>query len=124
VRSGADTRRGIALPHVVEPRQPMRFLAWQPGEPLFAGPSGLLQPAAEAEPLIPDTVLVPLVGFDRQLHRLGQGAGYYDRVFKALSDARRIGLAWSVQECADLPQDPWDVPLHAVATERGWLGAP
>lgn len=113
----------IALPHVVAPEQPMRFLAWRPGEPLVAGPGGLLQPVAEADPLTPDTVLVPLLGFDRQLHRLGQGAGYYDRAFAALGEARRIGLAWSVQEVPALPQDGWDVALHAVATERAWFDA-
>jgi 5-formyltetrahydrofolate cyclo-ligase len=122
--AAATAGAAIALPHVVAPDQPMRFLAWRPGEPLVAGPAGLLQPAAEAPALIPDTVLVPLLGFDRLLHRLGQGAGYYDRALEALGEARRIGLAWSVQEVAELPRDSWDVPLHAVATERGWLGAP
>jgi 5-formyltetrahydrofolate cyclo-ligase len=102
----------------------MRFLAWRPGEPLVAGPSGLLQPDADAEMVIPDTVLVPLIGFDRGLRRLGQGAGYYDRAFEFLKAARRIGLAWSAQEHPALPEDAWDVPLHAVATERGWFDAP
>jgi 5-formyltetrahydrofolate cyclo-ligase len=114
----------IALPHIAAAEEPMRFLAWRPGDPLVAGPNGLLQPAADAEPLDPDTVLVPLIGFDRQLHRLGQGAGHYDRALAALGEARRVGLGWSVQEMAALPQDPWDVPLHAVATERSWFAAP
>ena len=114
----------IALPHVTAPDQPMRFLAWRAGDPLIGGPSGLLQPAGNAEPLVPDLVLVPLIGFDRALHRLGQGAGYYDRALAMLPDTRRIGLAWSVQELPELPQDPWDVPLHAVATEHAWFGAP
>jgi 5-formyltetrahydrofolate cyclo-ligase len=121
--AAAQAGARIVLPHVVEPGQPMRFLAWQPGDALIGGPAGLLQPVAEAVPLVPDTVLVPLIGFDRLLHRLGQGAGYYDRAFVSLSQARRIGLAWSVQELPAVPQDPWDVPLHAVATERAWFGA-
>ena len=95
--------------------------AWRAGDPLVGGPSGLLQPASDAAPLVPDMVLVPLIGFDRALHRLGQGAGYYDRACAVLSDARRIGLAWSVQEWPAVPCDPWDVPLHAVATERAWI---
>ena len=99
----------------------MRFLAWQVGDPLVAGPSGLLQPAADTKAVVPDTILVPLIGFDRALNRLGQGAGYYDRAFATLTDARRIGLAWSVQELSALPCDPWDEPLHAIATERGWI---
>jgi 5-formyltetrahydrofolate cyclo-ligase len=113
----------IALPHVTATEEPMRFLAWRPGDALIAGPGGVPQPVADAEPLSPDMVLVPLIGFDRQLHRLGQGAGHYDRALAVLDDARRIGLAWSMQELPELPQDPWDVPLHAVATERGWFPA-
>ena len=32
----------------------------------------------------PDIILVPLVGFDRAMHRIGYGVGYYDRALKAL----------------------------------------
>jgi 5-formyltetrahydrofolate cyclo-ligase len=55
------------------------------------------------------------------MRRLGQGAGFYDRAFARLPAARRIGLAWSAQEADALPADPWDVPLHAVATEKEWI---
>jgi 5-formyltetrahydrofolate cyclo-ligase len=121
ILAAAAAGTAIALPHVVDPALPMRFLAWQPGDPLLAGPSGLLQPAADRDAVEPDVMLVPLIGFDRRLHRLGQGAGYYDRACALLPDARRIGLGWSVQEVPALPCDPWDVPLHAVATERAWI---
>ena len=109
----------IALPHV-EART-MRFLAWRPGEPLIAGPFGLRQPAANAPDLIPDTIITPLLGFDRACNRLGYGAGYYDRAFATFPVARRIGIAWSAQECDAVPVDAWDVPLHAIATEQEWI---
>ena len=116
-------RRGmqIALPHVTGPRGLLRFLAWTPGDPLPAGPMGLRQPDAGATQVVPDTVLVPLLAFDARLHRLGYGAGHYDRALAALPDARRIGLAWHVQYVDVLPQDSWDVPLHAIATDRDWI---
>ncbi|MBI3208488.1 MAG: hypothetical protein HYZ37_06260, partial [Candidatus Solibacter usitatus] len=34
----------------------------------------------------PDTLLVPLLGFDRQGYRLGYGGGYYDRTLAAATD--------------------------------------
>ena len=71
--------------------------------------------------LTPDIVLTPLVGFDRRGTRLGQGAGHYDRAFAAHPAAWRVGIAWSVQEVDALPADAWDVPLHAIATEREWI---
>lgn len=113
----------VALPHVATKDAPMRFLRWTPGDPLVPGAFGLLQPRSDAEELAPDLVLAPLVGFDRTLARIGQGAGFYDRAFARLPQARRIGLAWSIQEVEALPTDPWDVPLHGVATEREWIGA-
>ncbi|WP_066548134.1 MULTISPECIES: 5-formyltetrahydrofolate cyclo-ligase [unclassified Sphingomonas] len=110
----------IALPHVAASRAvPMRFLAWSPGQPLVDGPMRLKQPAASATELVPDIILTPLIGFDDALNRLGQGAAYYDRAFARFPDALRIGVAWSVQEVPAVPVDPWDVPLHAVITERG-----
>lgn len=111
----------LALPHVTGRSAPMRFLDWDAAAALVTGPYGLFQPAADAAELRPDIVLTPLVGFDRAGHRLGQGAGYYDRAFAALPDAWRVGVAWSVQEIASCPADPWDVPLHAIATESEWI---
>jgi 5-formyltetrahydrofolate cyclo-ligase len=69
----------------------------------------------------PDLILTPLVAFDRSLARLGQGAGHYDRAFARYPLARRIGVAFSVQEVERLPTDAWDVPLHAIVTEREWI---
>ncbi len=111
----------IALPHVTKRTAPMRFLAWDGVVPLASGAFGLSQPAADAPEVRPDIVLTPLLGFDRAGNRLGQGAGYYDRALAALPEAWRIGIAWSVQEVDALAPDPWDVPLHAIATESDWI---
>lgn len=112
----------VALPFVERPSVPMRFLAWRPGDPLRPGPFGLMQPdRATAPEIAPDLFLAPLLGFDRRLHRLGQGAAYYDRAFARYPDAMRVGIAWSTQEIDMVPDDPWDVPLHAVLTEREWI---
>jgi 5-formyltetrahydrofolate cyclo-ligase len=111
----------IALPHVTVRSEPMRFLEWETEAALEAGPFGLSQPAADAADLRPDIILTPLLAFDAKLDRLGQGAGYYDRAFARFPDALRVGVAWSVQQVEDLPVDRWDVPLHAIVTEKGWI---
>lgn len=110
-----------ALPHVTRRDAPMRFLLWRPGDPLHPGPLGLLQPDAHAPGAAPDLIITPMLGFDRRCHRLGYGAGFYDRAFADLPAARRVGLAWSVQEVDAVPADSWDVPLHAIWTEREWI---
>ncbi|WCT71980.1 5-formyltetrahydrofolate cyclo-ligase [Sphingomonas naphthae] len=113
----------IALPWVATRAEPMRFHHWFPGDELVPGPFGLLQPRTDTAELVPDVVFTPLVGFDRRGHRLGQGAGYYDRALARLPNARAIGLAWAVQEVDALPFEPWDVPLYGIATECEWIGA-
>jgi 5-formyltetrahydrofolate cyclo-ligase len=111
----------LALPHITSRAEPMRFLAWETEAALIAGPFGLSQPAADAIELRPDIILTPLVAFDAKLNRLGQGAGHYDRAFERFPDAWRIGVAWSVQQVESLPVEPWDVALHALVTEQGWM---
>jgi 5-formyltetrahydrofolate cyclo-ligase len=111
----------IALPHVTSKAAPMRFLSWTPGDDLVSGPFGLLQPAEEAPLCTPDIVLAPLVAFDDRLMRLGQGAGHYDRALSLLDQAVAIGLAWSVQHASALASDIWDMPLHAILTEKSWI---
>ena len=109
----------IALPHVVDRATPLRFL--DAAGMLGDGPFGLRQPAADAAVLVPDIILTPLVGFDRRGNRLGQGAGHYDRAFAALPEAWRVGVALAVQETDDIAADPWDMPLHAIATDQEWI---
>ncbi len=109
----------LALPHVAQRGGEMRFLAWTDSDPLMPGTFGIRQPDVTAPELQPDIVLTPLVAFDDALNRLGQGMGYYDRAFARLPRAWRLGIAWSVQQLLMLDCDPWDMPLHAVVTERG-----
>ena len=121
LRAAAAAGCATALPHIVDRTTPLRFLAWSAGDPLATGPFGLSQPVATAAALDPDIILTPLVGFDRRGHRLGQGAGYYDRAFARYSRAWRIGVALAVQEVDSVPTEAWDVPLHAIVTEQEWI---
>lgn len=109
----------LALPHTPDRDTPLRFLHWAPDDPLEVSILGHKQPSAEAPELAPDIILTPLLAFDAALHRLGQGGGHYDRAFALYPSALRIGIAWSVQQVAAVPVEPFDVPLHAVVTERG-----
>ena len=110
--------RGIALPVIT--RTAMTFALWHPGAVLTPGYSGIPQPDV-ADMVEPAILLTPLLGFDRAGNRLGQGGGFYDRWFAAHPAAMRIGIAWSVQEVPALVCDPWDVPLHAIVTEKEWI---
>jgi 5-formyltetrahydrofolate cyclo-ligase len=113
----------LALPRVQGWGRPLSFHAWQPGEPLLAGPFQVMEPSSDAPLVDPRILLVPLLAFDRAGRRLGYGAGYYDMVLRDLR-ARgpapyAIGVAFAAQEVAEVPTGPRDQLLDAMVTEQG-----
>ena len=68
-----------ALPIVVDRAAPLTFRLWRPGEPTRPGPMAIPEPLETAAAVEPDLLFVPLACFDRRGHRIGYGAGYYDR---------------------------------------------
>ncbi|MEM1021445.1 MAG: 5-formyltetrahydrofolate cyclo-ligase [Pseudomonadota bacterium] len=94
---------------------------------LESGPFDVSQPLSTAASAIPNIILVPLLAFDAQGGRLGQGGGYYDR---ALAKARShgpilaIGVAFAFQKVDAVPTEPHDAALDAVVTEHGLVYLP
>ena len=113
-----------ALPYLENRAADMEFRLWTDQETLEIAPFGFAQPAVAAPLATPDILIVPLLGFDAQLNRLGQGAGHYDRYFSNYPNALRIGIGWSKQKVEALPVDPWDVPMDAILTEQGLITGP
>jgi 5-formyltetrahydrofolate cyclo-ligase len=111
----------LALPVIVARDLPLRFRAFAPGDALAPGLLGILEPAPDAADVRPDLLLVPLAAFDRQGHRIGYGAGHYDRTLAQLREsgpALAVGLAFAVQEIASVPVSVHDVALDLVLTEQ------
>ncbi|HLZ68201.1 MAG TPA: 5-formyltetrahydrofolate cyclo-ligase [Aliidongia sp.] len=116
------TGAALAMPVVVGRGQRLIFRRWQPGVPLVEGPFGTAHPAESEPDLVPDLLLVPLLAFDRQRHRLGYGAGFYDRTLAGLRAAgpvTAVGVAYGAQEVAQVPVGDHDERLDLVLTERG-----
>lgn len=121
MRSLAGKGAQLALPVVEVRDKSLSFAEWRQGEQLAAGPFGILQPRASALDVEPDIILVPLVAFDRAMHRIGYGVGYYDRALKALRAKKpviAIGLAFAVQEIDAVVAGAHDERLDLVLTER------
>lgn len=66
-----------------------------------------------------DTIILPMLGFDRTGGRIGYGAGYYDRFLAKNRHLRRIGIAFARQEFEGLPLDENDVRMDVIITEEG-----
>ena len=113
----------MALPVVTAKNAPLVFRTWAPDDPVAPDAQGLPAPLLSSPEIAPEVVFVPLVAFDGKGHRLGTGAGYYDRTLPGLraqnENLLAVGLAFSVQQERELPHEATDVPLDAVITERG-----
>ena len=110
----------LALPVIAARDAPLGFRRWAANDKLLRGPLGILEPSPDAAEIVPDIVLVPLAAFDRSGHRIGYGAGHYDRTLARLRDSKKIiaiGLAFAVQEIETIPALPHDVALDYVLTE-------
>ena len=110
----------LALPVIAARDAPLGFRRWAAGDKLLRGPLGILEPSPDAAEIVPDIVLVPLAAFDRSGHRIGYGAGHYDRTLARLRDSKKIiaiGLAFAVHEIETIPALPHDVALDYVLTE-------
>jgi 5-formyltetrahydrofolate cyclo-ligase len=120
LRKLASDGARLALPCITARGQSLKFRIWHPGERLLSGPLGILEPSPAAAEITPDIVLVPLAAFDRAGHRIGYGAGHYDRTLAQLRKSRSvtaIGLAFASQKVKTVPALQHDVALDYVLTE-------
>jgi 5-formyltetrahydrofolate cyclo-ligase len=119
----------LALPRVEQETRRLWLHAWSGAvSDLCSGAFGILEPGADGalvEPGAVDLVVVPGVAFDRHGTRLGYGGGYFDRTLPMIRRAnpapRLIGLGYGFQVVPELPRDPHDIPVDAVATEAGLI---
>ena len=121
----------LYVPHIVnDSRRQMRFVQLFSTSRLQRHRLGMPQvsdtPRRHIQAQQLDLVLVPTVAFDAQGHRLGMGAGFYDRHFAYLRHRRwqrprLIGVAYSVQQVANIPTYAHDISLPCVMTEHGLI---
>ncbi len=108
-----------ALPLTIATEGRLEFDRWRPGDPMSPGAFDIPVPAAR-DPVIPDMLLVPLLGFDERGYRLGYGAGYYDRTLAAMSPPpRAIGVGFALGRLATIFPQAHDRPMDVVITEEG-----
>ncbi len=75
----------LAMPVISARNASLVFRRWTPGDALVRGAVRDFRTVRQPRPRSsPDIVLVPLAAFDRAGHRIGYGAGYYDRTLASL----------------------------------------
>jgi len=64
-----------------------------------------------------DAVIVPMLGFDPNLHRIGYGGGYYDKFLATQKHAKKIGGCFEKGKVQHIPAEPHDILLDTIITE-------
>lgn len=119
----------VVIPYCTRDKQGNKVLGlWllQDMSELIPGTWGILEPPRDRwqdkdrivdhEAL--DLIMVPGVGFDRQGGRIGNGAGYYDRLLnKVRADTVLSAICYQCQVFTEIPMDTHDVYMDYVFTE-------
>jgi len=108
--------------------QPMKFAEITPDSHFEPNRFGIPEPVVDAGGLFDahtlDIILMPLVAFDFEGHRIGMGGGFYDRTLEFTRQRpydqrpKLIGLAHEFQYTETIKPSPWDIPLDGIATEK------
>ena len=64
-----------------------------------------------------DLMVVPMLAFDQNNHRVGYGKGYYDKYFSKGFKGYKLGLAFSFQKVDKIITDAYDLALDEIITE-------
>lgn len=116
----------VALPHIHKDFT-MSFHAYHPGDLLEPTFFKIPQPSLTAPQLEPDVLIVPMLGFSRDGHRIGYGLGHYDRALRTVrskGQAVAIGFAFDCQEVTERFVEHWDEKLDWIITESATFECP
>lgn len=117
VRSIINRGACVALPVVAEKGKPLLFKSWIPGEPLRPGIWEIPVPI-QGEDVTPSIMIIPLVGFDDSLFRLGYGGGYFDRTLATFKHKpKTIGVGFEMCRIPTIYPQPYDIPMDFVISE-------
>jgi 5-formyltetrahydrofolate cyclo-ligase len=125
-------RKSCYLPVILPQKKTVLFAPYKEKQKMIYNSFAIAEPKTPKQQLVTasqlDLLLLPLVAFDRKGNRLGMGGGYYDRCLAYLKNRSvwkkpyLLGVAYSFQEVPQLPSADWDIPLHAILTEKQLIG--
>ncbi len=115
-----EAGKHIYLPVIADIDNHMHFHLIDTNSELKHNRFQILEPIRESttaiEPSELDLIIMPLVAFDQDCNRIGQGGGYYD-TYLQYAQATTIGIAYEMQKVAAITVDSWDIKLNMIVTE-------
>lgn len=111
---------GLCLPCSPDADGAPLFRRYVSGDVLAAaGKPRFVQPAPAASRITPAVIVAPMLAFDDNGTRLGQGGGYFDKAVALYEPAVFIAVAFSCAQTVNpLPREPHDITPHYIVTEK------
>lgn len=109
----------VVIPKIIPENNSMVHYHWVDETPIVINYLGIDEPET-GEIISPkeiDLILIPLLCFDKNGHRVGYGKGFYDQFLKECrEDAIKVGLSFfdAVKEISDV--NPLDVAMNYCVT--------
>ena len=117
----------VAYPAVDPETGAMTFRFVEHPDAMLEQGFGFREPAMrepEAAPGDVDVVVVPALAVDPRGHRIGYGAGYYDRTLpRFVPPAVSVAVAFDFQLVAELPETEHDVTAQWILTDARTLAS-
>ena len=110
----------ISLPVIDQNTCELLFSKYDDKKNLRKNKLGIIEPI-KLKNITPDIIFVPMLGFDRDLNRLGYGKGYYDRTISKLRKLKKIfviGLAYDNQMVQNIPTENHDEKMDIILTDK------
>lgn len=111
----------VAYPAVVDDGRAMVFRFVEDVGAMVEGWRGIREPAEKARVAVRgdlDAIVVPTLAIDPRGHRIGYGAGYYDRALPSfVPPAVSVGVAYEFQLLAEIPATDGDVAVGWIVTD-------
>ena len=76
----------------------------------------IIQPKFKKNTLVPEIIIIPLIGFNEKCFRVGYGGGFYDKYLKN-KKILKIGVAFEFQK-VNFENEKYDIPLDYIFTEK------
>lgn len=109
-----------ALTVIGRKSESLEFWRWHPRTALRKGEVWNIPVPAARQVVTPTVILVPLLGFDAEGHRLGHGGGYYDRTLARLDPKPLcVGIGYDIGRLDTIYPQAHDIPMDVIVTESG-----
>ena len=123
IKKALKDSKNIILPRISDQQLELYYVN-DPEKQLKKGAYDIMEPdtilCRKARISDIDLAVVPGVGFDRKLNRLGYGGGFYDKLLRLIpKEIKKIALCFEIQVVERIPTSENDIKVDLLITDTG-----